>query len=515
VYSSLEHQEISAINSLARPAARDIREDYVQTKDGRREFSLIHPSLQRAFGATYGFGLYEECLMYLAQDVAGWSLHEADRLRKLTKLKGKEPKKAAAWRLEFIECAQKNKNIPVEIATKIWDEVVEKFGGYGFNLSHSILYSMTSFYTAYLKAHFPVEFLLANLKQETGSNALNADVQVEKIKQELKHRNVKILPPDINRSEMEFNLEEGGVLVTGLRSLKNVGIEAVEDILEKRPFQNFQDFMVRLDSKYSRSNMIQALAATGALDSFGIPRKTLFLYVSDYKKRLQVWLKKHDPKTEQFSYPWPQEEDWTIAEKYALEQQYLGEAFICGKEKAYGKFFTKQHVRISAIKNLADRTKLPIIIAEIKDIFEFKVKKADSKFFGCTMAKIALEDEYGDRCSLTVFPEALKRLLRQMKEMNSKVKLEKGSCLAFACSVNVYEDEAGLLFDELLGCVPTPPLPADLKAKKVTMPRAKKSEVKPTEVEINKDGGLLKFLEDELEDEGLLDSTEEDENFDD
>jgi len=131
-------EDISHINSLARPSARDIREDFIVTKEGKKQVAMMHDSLNRAFGETYGFGLYEESLMYLAQDVAGWSLHEADRLRKLTKEKGsKGSKKVEQWRKEFIEGAVKN-NIHELIATKIWDEVISNFSGYGFNKSVSV-----------------------------------------------------------------------------------------------------------------------------------------------------------------------------------------------------------------------------------------------------------------------------------------------------------------------------------------------------------------------------------------
>ena len=129
--------DISYVNSLARPSARDMRNDFIATKDGKKEFALLHPKLGRAFNNTYGFGLYEESLMYLAQDIAGWSLHSADRLRKLTKEKGKNPKRAQQWRSEFISDAVKN-NVNEEIAKRIWDEVIEKFQGYGFNQSLSV-----------------------------------------------------------------------------------------------------------------------------------------------------------------------------------------------------------------------------------------------------------------------------------------------------------------------------------------------------------------------------------------
>lgn len=127
-------QDISLINALLRPSAQSIREDLVAVRDGRKPMELFHPKLERAFKDTYGFGLFEESLMYLAQDIAGWDLHSADRLRKLTKEKGKNPEKAKAWRAEFIEDSVKN-GIDKKVATKIWDGTISEFSGYGFNNS--------------------------------------------------------------------------------------------------------------------------------------------------------------------------------------------------------------------------------------------------------------------------------------------------------------------------------------------------------------------------------------------
>jgi len=125
-------EDLAIINSLARPAARDIRKDFVKTKNGEMPVEIIHTSLERAFRPTLGFGLYEECLMYLAQDVAGWTMHEADRLRKLTKEKGKNPEKVKGWKEDFIQGAIKN-GIGKKLGETIWEEVVNKFQGYGFN----------------------------------------------------------------------------------------------------------------------------------------------------------------------------------------------------------------------------------------------------------------------------------------------------------------------------------------------------------------------------------------------
>src|SRR5690606_21997503 len=163
--------------------------------------------------------------------------------------------------------------------------------------------------TAYLKTHYSIEFLLANLMAEVNSNTPDAKINIDRIKTELKNLNVKILPPDINKSELTYTIIDGKTLLTGLDTLKFVGDDAIKDIIAKRPFKSFYDFMSRIDSKATRANAIQALAAAGCLDSFNIPRKLMFLYYSDYRKKFQVWSKKHNIETEEFSYPWTDEKE--------------------------------------------------------------------------------------------------------------------------------------------------------------------------------------------------------------
>ena len=504
-------EDISAINSLARPSAREMREDFIKTKNGEKPVDILHPSLNRAFGATYGFGLYEECLMYLAQDVAGWSLHSADRLRKLTKEKGKNPEKAAKWRQEFIDDAVKNK-ISEKIATRVWDEVIGGFSGYGFNLSHSVLYSMTSYYTAYLKTHYPIEFLMANLKERIASNQKSAKGDVEKIKTEIRKLNVKITPPDINKSQYSYSLSDAQTLVTGFEALKFVNEEAIKEITAKRPFRNFFDFVTRCDSKLVKSNTIQALAATGCLDSLGLTRKQIFLYCQDYRKKLQAWLKKHDPSKEEMNYPWPEEKDWTLPEKYALEKFYLGEAFVCSKKTAYAPFFDSKDVPISYIRNSTEKKVIPSMKVEIKDIFEFKVKKEGSKSFGKEMAKITVEDQFGERTSVTVFPDKWQLVKDRFRLLSKgKHKLEEGLCIHFSGTTNLYEDEVGMLLDNFYNYMPHPSVPMDLKGKKVSLRAAKEAPKQ----DAPKDE-ILSDLEDELFDEGLIEfDPEEDDDFDD
>jgi len=498
--------DLANINALARPSARDMRNDFILTRDGKKSVVLLHPNLERGFGGTYGFGLYEECLMYLAQDIAGWSLHEADRLRKLTKAKGKYPEKVKQWRKEFLEGSVKN-GVNEEIAKRIWDEVVDKFQGYGFNLSHATLYSMIGYQTAYLKSHYPIEFLLANLMHEVNSNAQNAKGNIEKTKQELRARKIQIIAPDINESQMTYTIA-GGKLITGLDALKFVGDEAIRNIIEKRPFKSFFDFMVRVDSKKVRANNIQALAASGCLDGFNIPRKLMYLYCADYRKKLQVWCKRHDPNQEEFIYPWPNEAEWSKSEIYALEQFYLGESFICKTHEAHGKFFATEHSVIKDIKKLKDKTKVRSIIAIVKEFFAFKVKKESSKYYGQQMIKAVIEDMHGEQCSCTIFPDRWQEVQSRLKQIHSKAEFDAGLVMYFSGSVNTYDDNTGIIFDNLYNISMPPALPEDLKAKKLNLKIAKSTilseEKKPAKI-----GTLQEQIEDELYDEGLIDLDED------
>lgn len=495
-------EDLAVITTLARPASKEIRDDFVKTKNGKKEVDLAHPSLGRAFAKTYGFPLYDESLLILANDVAGWDLAEADKLRKLTKEKGKNPAKVKKWKEEFIEGAIKN-NITQDDSNRIWETIIEPFGKYSFNKSHAVLYSMISFHTAFLKAHFPIEFLLANLMSEVNSNAPDAPGNVAKIKKEIRRYKVKILPPNINTSQLAYTLLDTNELLTGLDALKFVGDDAIKDIIEKRPFKSFFDFMARVDFKKVRANSIQALAAAGALDSFNIPRKLMFLYCSDFRKKLQIWLKKHDPSTEEFFYPWPENSEWVLSELYALEYSYLGDSFTCKPPEAYGKFFEKAEHSLGKLKK--SKEKLYGVKAIIKELFEFKVKKETSKFYGQAMVKAVIEDQNGDQCSCTIFPDSWSTILKKIKFYNSKLIFEPGLAVEFNASVNVYEDEIGLILEDVRGVQGIPAKPADLKAQKVSL-----KEAKSKKSNLIDSASIIEEIEDSLFEDGLIDLDNED-----
>jgi len=375
--------------------------------------------------------------------------------------------------------------------------------------SHSVLYSMTSYKTAYLKAHYPIEFLMANLMDETQSLSPDAIKNIEKIKSELRKHHVKVVRPDINKSQLVYTIENGNQLITGLDAIKFVGDDAIKDIVAKRPFTDFFDFMSRVTSKAVRANSIQALAACGALDSFKLPRKVMFLYCSDYRKKLQVWLKKHDPTKDTFTYPWPVEAEWSIQEMYALEQYYLGEAFICKPAIAYGNFFKDDHCTSKDIKKSKDKTKLSSVKGIVKNFFEFRVKKENSKYYGKPMIKAELEDKNGEMCSMTVFPDTWDMIKKRIPQINKKAEFVPGLAIHFSGSTNNYEDNMGVILDQLFNISLPPAVPSDLKAKTISVKKVKTEDEKPKTPQ-----EMLDQLEDILYDEGLVDLDEDPENDD-
>jgi len=497
-------EDLAIITTLARPSSALIREDFIRAREGKKQIKLAHPSLNNALEKTFGYGLYDESIIQLGKDVAGWSLNSSDRIRKMIKEKGKNPEKDKKLREEFIEGASNN-NVGSAMGAKIWDEYISSASGYTFNKSHAVLYSFISYITAYLKANFPIEFLLANLMSDNSSNAPDAEGNIAKAKMELRSHKVKILPPNINTSEMEYNFIDRNTLLTGLDALKFVGDDAIQEILEKRPFYSFDDFMLRCEPGNVRATAIQALAASGCLDSFGLPRKLIYLYSSDYRKKLQVWLKRHDPKTEKFEFPFPkEEEEWSKSELFAMEKHYLGEAFICSKKEAFGDFFKdKEHANLTAVKASKNKTRFSSLKAEIKSVFEMKVKKEGSKLLGQEMAKLTIEDENGIQCSLTIFPDQWKVIKAQMRK-NKKVSFTPDHAIHFGGTSNLYDDEIGIIMDQLYSIAPPPNLPKDLKARKISL---KEEEPLSQNTEV---ASLEQELEDELFSSGLVDLTEED-----
>ncbi len=268
--------DIIALSALYRPGPMDLIPDYIKRKKGLAKIKYEHPLLEEVCADTYGVMIYQEQVMAAANRLAGYSLGQADLLRRAMGKKDRE--KMAKERAVFIEgCARVNK-IPEKKANSIFD-LLEKFAGYGFNKSHSAAYGLISYQTAYLKANYPVEFMAGLL-----SNEINNTDKISTFVGECKRMGIPILPPDVNRSGLKFtpeivteqpdpSSENGGSTTAiryGLAAIKNVGQGAMEVAIAEREeneeYTSLEDFCRRLDSRIANRKILENLVKCGAFD---------------------------------------------------------------------------------------------------------------------------------------------------------------------------------------------------------------------------------------------------------
>ncbi|RJP93975.1 MAG: DNA polymerase III subunit alpha [Desulfobacteraceae bacterium] len=276
--------EVTALVALYRPGpmGSGMVDDYVACKHGRKPVYLV-PELEPILNQTYGVILYQEQVMKIAGDLAGFSMAEADGLRKAM---GKKIPEDMAKQLDrFVEGAVKN-GIPKNKASELFG-LIEKFAGYGFNKSHSAAYALIAFQTAYLKAHFPVEYMAAVLTSEMGSSE-----NVVKYIAECRNQNIPVLPPDINESDKGFTVS-GEKIRFGLAGVKNVGEAAIESVIETRQkgkFSSIFEFCQRVDIRKVNKRVLESLIQCGAFDSTGNNRSQMMAAVEaalDYGQKIQ------------------------------------------------------------------------------------------------------------------------------------------------------------------------------------------------------------------------------------
>ena len=263
-------EDLIAIVSLYRPGPMDNIPTYIKRKHGEEEITYLHPDLAPILDETYGIMVYQEQVMKIAQVLGGYTLGGADKLRKVMgkKMRDEIPKQRAM----FTEGAIKN-GISEEIAGKIFDQM-EKFASYGFNKSHAAAYSLISYQTAYLKAHYPVEFMCAVMSLDM--------TNVDKLlfyKEECKKMGFSVLPPDINKSLAEFAVE-GNNIRYALAAIKSVGAANMEAIVKEREangnFKDISDFIHRIDAKQINRRQLEQLIKAGAFDCLDKNRGRLF-----------------------------------------------------------------------------------------------------------------------------------------------------------------------------------------------------------------------------------------------
>jgi DNA polymerase-3 subunit alpha len=401
--------DIIALIALYRPGPMELIPEYVRAKKGITPIKYLHPLLEDICADTYGVMIYQEQVMAAASKLAGYSLAQADLLRRAMGKKDKE--KMAKERKNFIEgCARTNK-IAEKKANAIFD-LLEKFAGYGFNKSHSAAYGVISYQTAYLKAHYPVEFMAGLL-----SNEINNTDKISVFVGECKRMAISILPPDVNKSGLKFTPEttvagvgalcgpkrglQTGVtdpgyngsysaIRYGLAAIKHVGESAMEAAIRERErggdFSSLQDFCSRLDSRVANRKMLESLIKAGAFDFLGRERAGLFACIDEalsasaaaYRDRVAGQVSLFDEATAPTTSRKKLITPWSEHEKLAYEKELLG-FYVSGHPlDAYVDIFAAKKYRpIASLGELDDRAPFKIAgaIVEVEKKFTRKEGK--------------------------------------------------------------------------------------------------------------------------------------------
>lgn len=397
--------DLVAMNALYRPGPMEMIGDFIARKHGQQTIEYLHPKLEAALKETYGVIVYQEQVMKIASDIAGFTLAKADLMRRAM---GKKDKALmATLKQEFVDGAVQQ-GTAKKVAGEIFD-LIEKFASYGFNKSHSVAYSVVAYQTAYLKAHYPAEFMAATLTSEIG----NTD-RIVKLIDDCRKLNIKVLPPDVNESGKEFTVINGDIRF-GLCAIRNVGEGAIESVMKTRSkdgaFTNLFDFCRRVDLRLVNKKCLESLVQAGAFDGFGIHRAQLFenierattfgsSYQSQSMNGQSGLFDDFSRQSQAIIYPQLNTAPaWSEAEKLAREKTMLG-FYVSGHpllkyEHEINEF---ANVHFGDVHDLKSGTTVKAcgIVSAVK-------KKVDKR--GNTMAFVELED-FSGKADCIVFSDA-------------------------------------------------------------------------------------------------------------
>ena len=420
-------EDLIAVNALYRPGplGAGMVEDFIERRHGRQEVTYMFPELEPVLAETYGVIVYQEQVMKIASAIAGYSLGASDILRRA--MGKKKVEVMAEQKILFVKGAT-DRGFDAKKSEELFD-LMAYFAGYGFNKSHSTAYALIAYHTAYLKANYPSEFMAASVTFETS----NPD-QLTHYLQEINDMGLETIPPDINRSDIEFSaLKKGGILF-GLQGIKNVGDTALHNIIEERqkePFLDLLDFCKRVELRTVNKRVIENLIAAGALDKLPGNRaqktaetERIINLAQDYKERqrtgqtdlfgLAAAEKPDDGTPELYSYA--PLEDWSSKEKLTKEKEVAGFYLSSHPLKSYPSVrWIKTESFSQALekgKNITSMREPVVTCLGLKQgMREIMTKKGDK------MAFMQLEDLNGHG-ELVIFPKVYARVENDLDEYN-------------------------------------------------------------------------------------------------
>ncbi len=410
-------EDIIAVNALYRPGplGSGMVDDYVERRHGRQKVTYLLPELADILQETYGVIVYQEQVMKIASAVAGYSLGEADILRRAM---GKKKADVMAEQKQIFTDKAKARSVDVKKAGELFD-LMAYFAGYGFNKSHSAAYALVAYQTAYLKANYPAEFMAVLITLES-TNAEKMAFYLE----EAKTMGLTILPADINRSEIAFSVPEKGKILFGLQGIKNVGPTALHNIIEqraKKPFTSLFDLCMRVDTRLSNKRVLEHLIFAGAFDALPGNRaqKTAELAtiidLTTERKREQetgqmgLFGPMTATSTSSDGYAFQPLDEWPDKEKLEKEKEVMGFYVSAHPLDTY-----KQHLNRlelwpfdKALKRVREQNSLKEVVVVTCGILKSKRMITTKK--GDRMAFVQLED-YTSAAEIVVFPSVYKNV---------------------------------------------------------------------------------------------------------
>jgi len=409
-YQPTRLEDLTALNALYRPGPIQggMIDDFIARKHGKKNVTYDLPELEELLSETWGVILYQEQVMQIANRLAGFSLGDADLLRRA--MGKKKPEEMAAQREKFLTGCHARK-VPARKAEKIFDLMAE-FAGYGFNKSHSCAYALLAYQTAWLKTHYPVEFVAAMLTSETGNTE-----KVVKYINEARSMGITVLPPEVNTSDLNFT-PVGNDIRFGLAAIKHVGENTVKGILVAREtlgrFTHFFEFCGAVDSRLINKRVLESLVRAGALDGLGAHRAQMTAVIDRALDRAQKVQRAKEsgqhglfagggPSVPPAPEALPDVDEWAEHDLLAAEYATLG-FFISGHplDKYAGRLRDLKAVELSTLESR--RNNEDIVVAGI--IVQTRQMRSRR---GARWAILTLQDRTGV-CEALVFPEAFQKL---------------------------------------------------------------------------------------------------------
>lgn len=399
--------DLAANVALFRPGPMNWIDDFIAAKKNPQKIKYLHPNLRPILEETYGIALYQEQCMQIANVMAGYTLAEADNLRKA--IGKKKPELMKKENDKFIKGCLQN-----SYTRKVAEDafaLIEKFVGYGFNKAHSAAYGLIAYQTAYMKANFSVEFMTALLTAESrGSTGPVKNEKISQVISECRRMKITVLPPDINKSDTEFSIEDGSKIRFGLTAIKNVGEAAIYSILKGRAkgmFNSLSDFCQRVDLAKVNKKTLESLIKAGAMDAFG---KRAVLLASLSKVTSSASRERKNQSSGQTSFF---EADVKSAGPNLIDIEEFSRNELLSFERELLGFYLSEHPLFNLLakqQNLVTQD-FPTVL-EGKDGARIKIGGLVSKVRiiytkknGQEMAFAALENELGMALECVIFPK--------------------------------------------------------------------------------------------------------------